>query len=247
MGNRIIKESCRTSDQLNQLSDGAERMFWRLITVADDFGRFEADPVTLKAHCFPKLVDTLKTAKIKGWIDEFISVGLVKLYQSNDKTYGFFPTWDKHQRRRAQFSKHPAPTSDNICRQMLRNAPEDTRNRGYEESRHEDTLTGGFEDFWKAYPKKADKQKALEVWNKISPNDALRQTILAAIERQKASEQWQKDKGQYIPLPTTWLNRKRWEDEITPFSSPQADSGYQKSIELIQKERDYQNESIRTT
>ena len=36
--------------------------------------------------------------------------------------------------------------------------------------------------------------------------------MLKSIEAWKKSEQWQ-DK-QYIPHPSTWLNGKRWEDEV---------------------------------
>ena len=35
-----------------------------------------------------------------------------------------------------------------------------------------------------------------------------------AIEKQKKSAQWTKNDGQFIPHPTTWLNGKRWEDEV---------------------------------
>ena len=38
--------------------------------------------------------------------------------------------------------------------------------------------------------------------------------MLKAIEKQKGSEQWTKDNGQYIPHPSTWLNQSRWEDEL---------------------------------
>lgn len=38
--------------------------------------------------------------------------------------------------------------------------------------------------------------------------------MLNAIETAKQSMQWNKDNGQYIPNPATWLNQKRWEDEI---------------------------------
>ena len=220
MGNRIIKESCRTSDQLNQLSDGAERMFWRLVTVADDFGRFEADPITLKALCFPRMVDTLKTPKVKGWIDEFLAVGLIKLYQVNGKTYGFFHTWEKHQRRRAQFSKHPAPNADNICRQMTAdgghlttNAPEDTRIRGIEDTRTAQAEQDGFVQFWTSYPKKKAKEDAEKAWRKIHPDEKLLEKILYAVEREKKTAEWIKDKGQFIPYPATWLNGERWKDE----------------------------------
>ena len=27
------------------------------------------------------------------------------------------------------------------------------------------------------------------------------------------SKEWQRDSGQYIPYPTSWLNQRRWEDD----------------------------------
>ena len=39
-------------------------------------------------------------------------------------------------------------------------------------------------------------------------------TVKKALEAQKASFDWQKENGRYIPLPATWLNGKRWEDEL---------------------------------
>ena len=72
-----------------------------------------------------------------------------------------------------------------------------------------------FDEFWKAYPKKKDKAKARKAYAKLKPDTALHKKILTAIEKQKQSEQWQKDGGQFIPLPTTWINGERWEDEET--------------------------------
>jgi hypothetical protein len=68
-----------------------------------------------------------------------------------------------------------------------------------------------FEKFWSAYPRKEGKQKAKAAFEKVNiPLDVL----LNAIEQQKESAQWSKDNGQFIPHPTTWLNGKRWEDEV---------------------------------
>ena len=39
---------------------------------------------------------------------------------------------------------------------------------------------------------------------------------LSALENQKKSEQWTKDRGQFIPNPATWLNQQRWLDEGSP-------------------------------
>ena len=40
--------------------------------------------------------------------------------------------------------------------------------------------------------------------------------MLVAIDKGKSSKQWNKENGQYIPNPSTWLNQKRWEDELEP-------------------------------
>lgn len=71
-----------------------------------------------------------------------------------------------------------------------------------------------FAQFWDMYPKKKDKQSAEKAFKKLNPDEALLKTMLNAIEEQKKSAEWQKDNGQYIPHPSTWLNGHRWEDEI---------------------------------
>jgi hypothetical protein len=48
---------------------------------------------------------------------------------------------------------------------------------------------------------------------KVKPSADLLQRMLEAIKEQKASDQWKRDNGQYIPNPATWLNQGRWDDE----------------------------------
>ena len=67
-----------------------------------------------------------------------------------------------------------------------------------------------FEAFWKVYPKKTAKENAKKVWLRIKPNDDLIVKITKAVKDQKLSEREQ----QFIPHAATWLNNKRWEDEI---------------------------------
>ena len=71
-----------------------------------------------------------------------------------------------------------------------------------------------FADFWKAYPKHQDRQGALKAFEKLKPDQELLDQMLKSINAWKQSEQWTKDGGQYIPMPTTWLNRRRWEDDL---------------------------------
>ena len=61
-------------------------------------------------------------------------------------------------------------------------------------------------------PKKS-KGQAEKTWIKLNPDEQLVAQMVATIERAKKSRDWQKDMGQYVPYPSTWLNAKGWEDE----------------------------------
>lgn len=76
------------------------------------------------------------------------------------------------------------------------------------------SLKDSFNVFYTAYPKHQGKEAALKAWTKLNPDDPLLRTILQAIVIAKETDSWKKDNGKYIPLPATWLNGKRWEDEL---------------------------------
>lgn len=81
----------------------------------------------------------------------------------------------------------------------------------------------GFDEFWAAYPKREAKVTAVARWNSLRPNEATRRAILADLERRRRSPDWLKENGKYIPLPATYLNQRRWEDEgtvIANYSDP---------------------------
>jgi len=91
----------------------------------------------------------------------------------------------------------------------------DKRREEEKEKKRKDADSGvdaSFEIFWKAYPRKSGKGKALESWNKLKPSQDLQEQILEAVQAQCKTEQWKKDNGQYIPFPATWLNQSRWLD-----------------------------------
>ena len=76
-----------------------------------------------------------------------------------------------------------------------------------------------FEQFWQAYPKKVGIDKAEASFKKIKSLETVLPQILKALEWQKESDQWTRDGGQYIPLPTTYLNQGRWKDEAVQVSA----------------------------
>ena len=73
---------------------------------------------------------------------------------------------------------------------------------------------GLFDHFWYEYPKKVAKPDAVRAWGKLKPDEALSAEIYRGLTRWKNSDEWSRDGGRYIPHPATWLNGRRWEDEI---------------------------------
>lgn len=71
-----------------------------------------------------------------------------------------------------------------------------------------------FEIFWRAYPRRVAKAVARKAWFQTAKIRPPLEELLAAINNQCQSEQWQKDGGQYIPHPATWLRGERWSDEM---------------------------------
>lgn len=74
-----------------------------------------------------------------------------------------------------------------------------------------------FESFYTSYPNRCAKLAAYRAWQKIDPQDETCQAILAAIEMQKAHKAALKAKREFCPewpMPATWLNGRRWEDEV---------------------------------
>lgn len=67
-----------------------------------------------------------------------------------------------------------------------------------------------FDLFWKHYPKKVGKDKALIAWNKKKNKPSI-QDILEAVQRYKLSKTVREG---FVCHPTTWINEGRWSDEV---------------------------------
>ena len=76
-----------------------------------------------------------------------------------------------------------------------------------------------FIEFWSIYPKKVDKKGSFRAFKNIPKLKETFPGILQALEIQKQSEQWTKNRGQFIPNPTTYIHQERWlsvnEREVT--------------------------------
>jgi hypothetical protein len=85
-----------------------------------------------------------------------------------------------------------------------------------QEKRREETekSTARFAEFWSAYPRKVDKQEARKAWDSMHLANGEFDSVMTGLERWRNCDQWQKDGGQFIPHPSTWLRKRRFEDEI---------------------------------
>ncbi|MBE0418529.1 hypothetical protein EI165_00145 [Pseudoalteromonas nigrifaciens] len=89
-------------------------------------------------------------------------------------------------------------------------------------------VTALFDVFWKAYPNKKSKPTGRKAFEKIAAKfkknpdelDQLVKRINDHVEKRKTNDpQWSKDSGQFIPMPATFLNQERWNDEYTTGAS----------------------------
>jgi hypothetical protein len=70
----------------------------------------------------------------------------------------------------------------------------------------------GFCKFWDAYPnvRKRAKPACWRKWQVIKPDEAMLEQMLRTIQAYSQTSEWKRG---YVPMPLTWLNQGRWEDE----------------------------------
>jgi hypothetical protein len=163
--------------------------------------------------------------QLVGWVTVVYESPRLRALDQEDRTLDE-PTCEIH----TSVPKSEIPTSENP---MSENPKSDNRTLVINDSSHygekqEKTIDPStcaspatsawrarFDEFWQAYPKKKAKGTALKTWAALKPSPHLIDTILTAIAAQAKSPDWQRDSGQYIPFPATWLSQQRWEDEVS--------------------------------
>ena len=70
-----------------------------------------------------------------------------------------------------------------------------------------------FEQFWKIYPRRVAKAEARKAWKQVEKLRPPTPDLLKAVYAARASRDWLKDDGQFIPYPSSWLRGERWDDQ----------------------------------
>lgn len=141
---------------------------------------------------------------------------LSQLYIKENKSY----TTDPTQGISAQtyFSLNPVLKQSLDKNRIEENRIEENRNT-VEKIKEEFSYPEEFESFWKEYPEKIGKGKAYDSWKKLSTTQ--KEKCVVQIKLQVENKHFTNKRGEdYIPHPTTWLNQKRWEDEIKIYKQP---------------------------
>ena len=116
MPNRVLSESVKRSEQIDQLSWFDEVVFYRALLTADDYGCLDGRPKLLKSDLFPTRDDVTRKS-IEESLAKLTSTDLLRAYEVSGKPYMLFPTWEKHQRIRRKKQKYPWPCGreNDVC------------------------------------------------------------------------------------------------------------------------------------
>ena len=124
MGNRILKDTIRINRRIDALSYFEEVVFYRLITAADDFGVYSANPVMLARTLFP-LRESVDGKTMAEALKHLEDVGLVRCYSVKDEgDWLQIVSWGKHQRLRNSRRIYPGPEEED-CAQEEEQPPQE--------------------------------------------------------------------------------------------------------------------------
>lgn len=92
---RSIHFNACGSNKLADLSDGAERLWWRMQGHCDDEGRLEDDPRLIRAAAVPLLDWSIEL--VDEYLTEMATAGLIVRYQADDHRVLQVVQWSTYQ------------------------------------------------------------------------------------------------------------------------------------------------------
>jgi len=170
-----------------------------------------ARQIRMRSHsdCIALVLQEYFERTENGWIHHRANKEIAK---ADDKSHKASESAKARWKKKNDANALPTQSESNATHNTLP-ITQDTKHK----EKQPTALSVRFEEFWKAYPKKVGKDAAKKAFEKRKPDQAMVDAMLNAIHFQKASDAWQKDGGQFIPNPATWLNQGRWQDEIVNF------------------------------
>lgn len=222
---RMIDPEFFLDEEVSRASALARLLYVGTWGIADDnFATFPNRPDWIKAQVFPyEEVDTRRL------LDELSKLGKLVLFTADDgKEYWWIKNFFKYQRvdrpSKAKYPEYKGEIAEKESKLDEGSKSTRTEVKLSKEKRSKNTHTSTdvddeyddprFAFFWKEYPKKVGKGAAWKSWKKIKNlTDAKARKICETLRLYKASKDWKKEDGKYVPNPATFLNQKRYDDE----------------------------------
>lgn len=199
IGVQLAEDDIRVRNIAERMKETIERERETIKQYAEQVERLKAEIEDLTAELEDKRIQLAELGSLSALIGRLGAVAL-RLEQA-DK-----PTAAKEQQKGESSAADKQQDKPTAAKKQLSKKADSKKSKNKE---------SGFDEFWAVYPNKRDKSKARELWQKLDPDEALKKQIIAAVKQQAKSEEWTKDGGQFVPYPSTWLRRRRWEDEPT--------------------------------
>ena len=92
---------------------------------------------------------------------------------------------------------------------------------------HDGEYLNLFDQFWQAYPKKADKVAAQKAWDKLKPDSRFAEALINDCQKRVELGEWELRNKQFIPSAGPYLNGKKYENEIIPRNGTPVKTDYQ--------------------
>ena len=105
MPDRIIRQAILDSERVNQLTWPGEVFYRRLMSIVDDFGRYDGRVSIIRAQLYPLKINEVSNADVAKWLDECSNAGLVSVYEVENRPY--LELLNFNQRLRTMRSKFP--------------------------------------------------------------------------------------------------------------------------------------------
>lgn len=210
---RTIKPEFPQSESMGRVSRESRLCFILLFTLADDAGRLRGNSRMLASLLYPYDDDAKKV--IDKWLTELHNEGCIVRYEIDGDQYIQINKWLQHQKiDRPSESKIPAfDESSRVLANVIGASRNNTLDQGGDQGGDQGDMVAAFESFWEAYPRKEAKPAALKAFIKAKINGNL-PDVLVDIAAKADGHQWQKNDGEFIPMPATYLNQRRWEDGV---------------------------------
>lgn len=209
---RMISKSISISKRLAKVSDGSALLYTWLIPHCDDNGNMDGDTLAVKGTVVP--MRPVSIDEVDEQLKELASVEAILFYEHNGERYLHIDKFEDHQTLRGdrpdlRFPPCGLPT-------VYQRFPEGKLNLTEHNLTKQNRIDHekSFETFWQVYPKKVAKAKAIDIW-KRKGYGIIVDEIVKFVVKAKETDQWRDMK--YIPHPTTFLNQKRWEDDLNSY------------------------------